>query len=328
MSKSTIAATDVSKETNVAALPVDAGVAFWRASIRASIISTFVKCVDTLIPLILDYLVPTHVQLPPFNLTRDRGRLVYINGGYMHPALYSVTTLQVLPGCEDLKRNELLLVVQPYHRDWRQLVHMDDSRQREVESVLGYNRFVRSVRRSFPPGNIFYEDSGRHQDAWSTMSEDQRRPFMKQLLSPNLPPPARENPDVAGEEQVSAVTERTSDPSAVSIWGVDRCQLSAADTLRLAAWHAKSSDRAIQAQNEIEIKQMTAIPVTSKSVRYQTRIVVHSRHAQDCNGECCVDPSHGTMLSYPPTHVSAPLPVPNPITFDWLSNPKWSVSQQ
>jgi len=219
--------------------PVDAGVAYWRASTHDLIVGAFADCVTDLVFIMLDYLAPTQVQLPPFRLS-EHERLVYIDGGNAHPAAFCVAHLQSLPECGYLKRNELLLVAQPYHRDWPSLTYMR-------ESVV------------FP-------------------------------------------------------------------WGVDRCQLSVDETQRISTCHGRSKGMEMQKQFSRDLRRITTVD-SNKPVTYQTRIIVHSRHAQECDDDCCVGTSHAPSYSYPPAHVSVPLPVPNPITRAWLTNPTWSISQ-
>lgn len=301
--------------------PVDVGVLFWRTSIRESIMATFDTCVEALIPIVLDFLVPTCVQLPAFNLKRDRPRLVYINGGNAHPALYSVTSLLTLPECGQLARNELLLVAQPYHRDWQQLMNVEFS----DDQIGKFSRFLREGRRTLPSGTTVADGTALLKQSWSTMTRDEKESFME---TPEVHVGARDSQQATRrkEESKSNMLALTEMMEAQTMpWGVDRCQLSAAEAKRLSDCHPPAQNCAASLNNDEEVARMTTVGA-STPVWYQTRIIVWSLHAVGCKDGCCVCPSHGPAYGYPSAHISAPLPVPNPVTREWLCDPDWSVS--
>lgn len=286
--------------------PVDLGVAYWRGYVFASITVAFPTCADVLAYIMLDYLAPKQVHLPPFQLERDRARLAFIDGGNAHPAAYIVTELQPLPDYDRLKRNQLLLVAQPYHRDWKQLL---EEEHKQSEQDKGEARFRGEHRRRLPAGTTFSDGTMQLRRAWMALSKEEQRRYMKQLPAPDAP----EQAELPGENSFA--------------WGVDRCQLSVDEMEQVSACHGRTKDRNEQLRLKEDIRRMTAVDPAAPPIWYQTRIIVYSRHGTDCDDGCCQSPSHGVSYSYPSPLVSAPLPVPNPITRAWVTSPKWSISQ-
>lgn len=328
------------------ALVVDPGVAWWRASIRISILSGFPTCVETLLPIMLDYLVPTHVQIPDFDRNRDRARLVQCNNNdFEQPAAYRVESLQSLPVCGEWTRNELLLVAQPYHRDPAHFNRVYPN-YLEQQAPLGFAHFVKSQRRLLPPGTTLADGTEMLIQQWSALTYVERETFTVRPEIPITVSTAETNANLFAIAKVMQTPVPLHHPlRQAQAWGVDRCQLSVTEIRRLREWHEKNelaADRYASSllwnstnttwpspsPDGLSVKQITTR--SSPHLWYQTRIVVHVQHDIDCQGTCCVDihdvhRSHPASRTYPRAQISVPLPVPNPVVYDWLCNSRWTI---